>query len=134
MLLLLLLDFEHLDFFTLGPLRAPRVLSSLAPSVCLSSGCPSVHVELHYSLYQLCFFLRFCVILNKSFFYKRQLDYKLCCLRDSRCAFDFKIWDQSNFRLWKSWQGVLPLKFSKTPEVSVALKIPWYFSNQITVF
>ena len=33
-----------------------------------------VHVELHYSLYQLCFlFLRFCVILNKSFFIKDNL-------------------------------------------------------------
>ena len=90
-------------FFTLGPLRAPRVLSSLAPSVCPSSVRPSVvgpsvreyqllknigkdlafellafwrffwyvsphltswmkvcvHVELHYSLYQLCLFCDF---------------------------------------------------------------------------
>ena len=63
-----------------------------------------VHVELHYSLYQLCFF---------AIFIKRQLDYKLCCLRVSCCVFDIKIWDAVEFQTVERLTGLCHIIFRK---------------------
>ena len=85
-------------------------------------------------LYTSSVFLRFCVILNKSVLTKDNFTTNCVVFAIRVALLISKFGRQSNFRLSKSWQGVLPLNFSKTPEVSVALMIPWYFSNQITVF